>query len=157
VIKLNWLRKSFAALVICFFTTSQVNAAAEHTKITLAMNDMVRELQDSKLNSDDIFRKAVSSVQNASAAGATEEDFIQEMSKRFASILTPSEVQKAIDEIKTDHSPVKLMSMVNELKNASDSEPFLGVLIMFAIYSAIMVGVFLLITKSFPHLIEDFN
>jgi hypothetical protein len=140
----------FLVFVLCFFSFSQARAASSQVQITLAMNQMIEDLTKSNFGSDEIMQRAVITVQKAISEGATEKDFMAELSRRLSSVLSAQEFKNAIDEIKNDHSPEKIHSMATELQKTNDSQGFIAVLIMFAIYSLILYGVFLLLAKKFP-------
>ncbi|MEY3902204.1 MAG: hypothetical protein RL189_1510 [Pseudomonadota bacterium] len=124
------MRKIIAALLIFFLVQNQSIARANTANLDNAFAQMVSEISQGKLSPDEIVGSATQAVRSAKAAGMSEEELVSYISKKLALNMSDEDVQKAIEDMRSDHSPAKISQLAESLRNTPKSTESIVLVIM---------------------------
>lgn len=143
------MKKIVATLLVFLFVQVQSFARANPTGATsqleTSFSQMAAQVTQGSLKSQQIIDQAKQIVVEAKAAGISEQEFISVMSKKLSLNMSDADVEQTITDLKSNPTQAKIQDLAEQLEKAQSGDKFLMVLLTFALMSALMIGIFLLI------------
>lgn len=65
-----------------------------------------------------------------------------DLSEKMALNMTPEEVAKTVEELKTDHSPARISDIARSLEEQGQQQGFVMVLVTFVLLTALWLAIF---------------